>query len=270
MCASFFINPRANPELRSLYQITLVQPLQISLPDYFYKVMTILSEHFSFTYSALMLPDSRKDSLRVEGLFGIERELHAKGCPMRPGTIGKAVQTRQPLVIEDISQEPLYEGSTKDPKWGETLQSPLLCFPLITDDEPVGVLIVNSLYGPRNEFTEDFQFLSILSALLAPTIKQYQIQKEDGLLRSGRSKSRSTRLEDVLSEKLGEVLHRIDPDVESKTKMCLLDDIIAVVEKILIRSALEKVDNVQVAAAQLLGINRNTLRKKMKDLKIKV
>jgi DNA-binding NtrC family response regulator len=37
----------------------------------------------------------------------------------------------------------------------------------------------------------------------------------------------------------------------------------------LIRSALEKEDYVQVAAAQILGINRNTLTKKMKELKIK-
>ena len=270
MAASFFINPRSNPELRSLYQITLLQSLQTPLPDYFYKVMTVLSEHFSFTYSALILQDARKDYLRVEGLYGIEKDLHPKACAIRPGILGKVLQTRQPMVIEDISQEPLYEGIAKDPKWSEKIQSPLLCFPLVAEDEPIALLIVNSLYGPRSEFTEDFQFLSILSALLAPTIKQYQSQKEDGLLRPGRSKSRSTRLEDVLGEKLGEVLDRIDPVVESKTKMCLLADIIAVVEKILIRSALERVNHVQVAAAQLLGINRNTLRKKMKDLKIKV
>ena len=72
-----------------------------------------------------------------------------------------------------------------------------------------------------------------------------------------------------LKERLVEVLNKIDPYVEAKNKMCLFDDIIAVVEKILIKSALVRVGHVQVAAAQLLGINRNTLRKKMKDLKIK-
>jgi two-component system nitrogen regulation response regulator GlnG len=49
----------------------------------------------------------------------------------------------------------------------------------------------------------------------------------------------------------------------------IFDDIIRVVEKILIKSALERVDHVQITAAQLLGINRNTLRKKIKELKIR-
>ena len=76
-------------------------------------------------------------------------------------------------------------------------------------------------------------------------------------------------MEEILEERLKEVLNKIDPYVESKHRMGLLDDIIALVEKILIKSALAKVGFVQTAAAQLLGINRNTLRKKMKDLKIK-
>jgi DNA-binding protein Fis len=76
-------------------------------------------------------------------------------------------------------------------------------------------------------------------------------------------------LDEILEERLAEVLNKIDPYVESKAKMGLFDDIIALVEKILIKSALKRVNYVQIAAAQLLGINRNTLRKKMKDLKIK-
>jgi Fis family transcriptional regulator len=51
--------------------------------------------------------------------------------------------------------------------------------------------------------------------------------------------------------------------------MGIFHDIIALVEKILIKSALRRVDHVQVAASEFLGINRNTLRKKMKELKIK-
>jgi DNA-binding protein Fis len=100
-------------------------------------------------------------------------------------------------------------------------------------------------------------------------IKNYLVKREEPFPLSGKSKAKTFHLEEILGEKLTEVINKVDPYVESKNKMCLFDDIIAIVEKILIKAALTRVGNVQVAAAQLLGINRNTLRKKMQDLKIK-
>ena len=264
----FPVNPRSNPELRSLYEIALLpQPNQ--LQDYFLGVMAILSDYFSIGYSALLLQDSQKDSLHVEALYGIEREAHPLNCSGRKGMIGKVLESRQPTAIHNLSQEPLYEEMMKGAKRIEKIRSPLICIPLITDDEPIGVININSLYGPENEFAEDFQFLSILSAILSPAIKNYQVKRNEPLQRTGKPKVKSSLLDEILEERLSEVLNKIDPYVESKAKMGLLDDIIALVEKILIKSALKRVNNVQTAAAQLLGINRNTLRKKMKDLKIK-
>ena len=48
----------------------------------------------------------------------------------------------------------------------------------------------------------------------------------------------------------------------------LYDRIISEVEKVLIQKTLEQVGGVQIKASKILGINRNTLRKKIKDLKI--
>jgi len=268
MSSAFFINPRANSELRSLYEIILL-PQQNHLEDYFLGVMAILSEYFSMKYSALFLQDSQTDSLRVEALYGIEGEIHPSSCSRQQGTMGKVLESRQPMVIHNLNQEPLYEEMIKGQKRLDKIQPPLLCIPLVTDDVPMGVINMNSLYGPRNEFIEDFQFLSILSAILSPMIKNYQQKKGKFLPKDSKSSTRSYLLDEILEQKLGEVLFKIDPYVEKKTKMGIFDDIIRVVEKILIKSALERVDYVQINAAQLLGINRNTLRKKMKDLKIK-
>jgi len=48
----------------------------------------------------------------------------------------------------------------------------------------------------------------------------------------------------------------------------LYDRVMAEVEKALIKKTLDHVDGVQVKASKILGINRNTLRKKIKALKI--
>lgn len=268
MSSTLFANPRSNPELRSLYEIALLpQPNQ--LQDYFLGVIAILSDHFSIGYSALILQDSQKDSLHVEALYGIERETHPLNWSGRKGTIGKVLESRQPMAIQNLGQEPFYAEWTKGTKRIEKIRSPLICFPLIANDELIGVININSLYGPREELSEDFHFLSILSAILSPVIKNYQVKRNEFLQKSLNPKTKSPLLDEILEQRLAEVLNKIDPYVESKAKLGLLDDIVALVEKILIKSALKRVGNVQTAASQLLGINRNTLRKKIKDLKIK-
>ena len=269
MSSTSYINPRSNPELRSLYEIILL-PQQNHLRGYFLGVMTILSDYFSIKYSALFLKDSQRDSLHVEALYGIEKEIHPLACSSEKGTMGKVLESRQPMVIHNLNQEPFYEEMMKNQKRIEKIQTPLLCVPLMTDGEPMGVINVNSLYGPRNEFVEDFQFLSVLSAILSPAIKNYQPRKGGAFAIESKPKTKSHLLDEILEQKLAEVLNKIDPYVETKTKMGVFDDIVRVVEKILVKSALEKVDHVQVAAAQLLGINRNTLHKKIKELKIKL
>jgi DNA-binding protein Fis len=172
-------------------------------------------------------------------------------------------------VIHNLSQEPLYEEVAKGIRKIEKVRAPLLCVPLVYGEETIGVVNINSIYGPRHEFTEDIQYLSTLSAVLAPVIKHYQVKKNEALQKAGKMKSKTPLLDELLEEKLAEVLNKIDPYVESNAKMGVYDDIISVVEKILIKSALRRVGHVQIAAAQFLGINRNTLRKKMKELKIK-
>jgi Fis family transcriptional regulator len=268
MSSTFSTNPQLNPEMRSIYEITML-PQQNQLQDYFLRVMAILSKYFPIGYSALILQDPQKDALYVEALYGMEKEIHPLICSSRKGIMGKVLESRKPMVIQNLTHEPLYEEFVKETKRVDQIQSPLLCIPLIAEGEPLGLINISSLYGPKGELVEDFQFLSILSAILSPVIKNYLGKKKEPPQRSGKPKTKSSLLDEILEEKLTEVLNRIDPYVESKNKMGLFDDIIALVEKILIKSALKRVDHVQTAAAQLLGINRNTLRKKMKDFKIK-
>jgi len=75
-------------------------------------------------------------------------------------------------------------------------------------------------------------------------------------------------LGDLLERKLIRTLNGVDTELEFDCG--LFHDVMSIVERILITMALKKTNNVQVAAAQFLGINRNTLRKKIKELGIKI
>ncbi len=255
MSSTFFVNPRTNPELKSLHDILSLSPPR-QLQDYFLGIMAILSEYFPIGYSSLLLQDSQKEILRVEAVYGMERENHPSTCSNRKGTIGKVLESKQPTAIHHLHLEPLYEKMMKEGRKTDRIYPPILCVPLLAKNEVFGLLLINSLYGVRDQLNEDLQFLTLLSAIVSPVIQGYRL------------KSHPSYLDEILEEKLNEVIRKIDPYVETKANMGIYYDIISLVEKTLIQSALKKMNGVQTVTAQFLGINRNTLRKKIKELKI--
>ena len=221
--------------------------------------MAKLSEYFSIEHSALFLYDPEQDLLTGEALYGLGKEDHLRGYVQRKGVIRRVFESCQPIVIQDRGQEPFYQK----------IKPPILCVPILADHAPIGVLAANPFYGGKGELTEGLQFLSILSVILSPTIRHFQASKPEPLARPEISKLKFSLLGESLEKKLIEIVDKLAPYAEPEAHIAILDDIVAVVERILIKSALEKVGYVQLSAARLLGMNRNTLRKKIRDLKIK-
>ncbi len=98
------------------------------------------------------------------------------------------------------------------------------------------------------------------AVLLSPNIV---LGTED--LQLPRTKGKKTSIEDIITEKLEPFIDRITPGTNQE----LYDTLMPFMERPLIKLVLKKTNFNQVKAAEMLGINRNTLRKKIKDLNIK-
>ena len=75
------------------------------------------------------------------------------------------------------------------------------------------------------------------------------------------------RVEDMVEEKLEEIVTILGSDEAGKSR--LYDEVLSMVERVLIRIALRRSNNIKMTAAAFLGISRNTLHNKMVKLKIK-
>ena len=74
-------------------------------------------------------------------------------------------------------------------------------------------------------------------------------------------------IEDVIEKKFEEIVTVLGSGKDNKLK--LYDEVLDMVDRCLIKIALRRSDNVKSAAAEFLGINRNTLHNKMIKLNIK-
>lgn len=64
-------------------------------------------------------------------------------------------------------------------------------------------------------------------------------------------------------------LERYFKDLDGESPTAIYDMVLRMIEKPMIETVLHKAEGNQTTAAEMLGINRNTLRKKMQQLRIK-
>jgi len=64
-------------------------------------------------------------------------------------------------------------------------------------------------------------------------------------------------------------LERYFRDLDGETPSAIYDMVLRIIEKPMIETVLRQAEGNQTNAAEMLGINRNTLRKKMQQLRIK-
>jgi len=73
-----------------------------------------------------------------------------------------------------------------------------------------------------------------------------------------------------ISESVRKSLERYFKDLDGEKPRSIYDMVLKNVEKPMLETVLDKAEGNQTIAAEMLGINRNTLRKKIQQHKIKV
>jgi GAF domain-containing protein len=97
---------------------------------------------FSAKAATVFLYDSETDELVFEAVAGAgSQTLIGERIPSSTGIAGWVLVTRQPLVLEDVTQDPRWGGQAIAEKTGYTPKG-LMAVPLIHEEDSVGVLQV--------------------------------------------------------------------------------------------------------------------------------
>ncbi len=246
-------------ELDILYRISeLVQSVHTS-KERFLHIMEILDDSFGERYGTLTLLSPSRKGFLLEVAFG-DPSLH-EGClqGLNHAIIEEVLAHAHPMAFSRMTQKPLSSPS-RSPAEKDVA---LLCMPIVNNTRAVGVMSTNPFYRDTLSFDRDIRLLQVIACT---AFQNAPLPGDDSL--SSREPKGDPPLDKILERKLGLMIEKVDPRTESRC--ALLPDIVSLVEKIVIKWALRRHNGVQTGTAVFLGINRNTLRKKMKDLNIHV
>lgn len=197
------------------------------------------------------------------------------------GVISRILEKGQMAAVLDGGESLWgYDGKGKSvPKRGNV---PFLCGAVKVQGTVAGILGVDHFYEDPAPVTEDLNFLEEICSLVGDAIsmrkaiasenralleENWSYRKELETLGKTLPKVRKRiSLTEILEERISRMISEMK--VDPRSNGCLYNEVLNVVERTLLKSSLEKTKHVQLKTARFLGINRNTLRRKIKELGI--
>lgn len=249
-------NPSAG-ELDLLCKVADIVRSADTSRERFLGIMKTLDETFGKRYGALTLLSPLGNRVLLEVAFGDPSG--EQGCiqGLHPATIHEVLRRAHPMAFHRTTQKPM-------PIPSRSLQekdASLLCLPIVTNARTAGVIGTTALYRDTVSFDRDISLMRIIACM---AFRDAPLPADDH--HPTKEPRVDPPLDEILEGKLKQMIEMVDPHTE--TRCALLPDIVNLVEKIVIKWALRRHHNIQTATAHFLGINRNTLRKKMKDLNV--
>jgi transcriptional regulator with GAF, ATPase, and Fis domain len=268
--------------LRSLYEIAKVLGSSLDLKEIYPKILVLLSVFMGMKRGGISLLNPESTEWEMAASHGISaEEIKRRKDYFGSGIAPRILEKGQMAAVTDGGESAwFYEGRGK--KAPDRSGILFFCSPIKVQGMIIGLLGVDHLYDEPVPVTEDWNLLGEICDLIGEAIsmrkafsaenralleENWNFRKELETL--GRSLPKARKripLTEILEERISRMI--ADMKVDPRSNGCLYDEVLHVVERTLLKSSLEKTKHIQLKTARFLGINRNTLRRKIKELGI--
>ncbi len=136
------------------------------------RILTILQSHFRLDHVAILLLDQETQALRVRSHLGWNEGAPERHFASGEGVVGAAAQSKNPVLVADVS---------KDPRYIKTVDSAKseLALPLVVRDEAIGVLDCQSdrLGAFDPETIELLRIFSVQASVAIENARLYSLEQ---------------------------------------------------------------------------------------------
>ncbi len=219
-------------DLTCLYEITRELASSFVLSDCLAKAMKLLSEIKVMENGTVTIVNPITGKLEIEVAHGLTAEGRKRGkYKIGEGITGRVVSSGEPIIVPHIAEEPLFLNRTRSRGDINDQNRSFLCVPIKDGKRVIGALSIDRIYmeGIGNQAHKDLQFLTILSSIIAQTVKRVQIvnREKDHLktenLKLKRELSEKNKINDIIgnSSRMQDVYEMVHRVVDSNATVLL-------------------------------------------------
>lgn len=267
---------------RTLYEIARIINSALSIEEALPQVLRVLAKQMGIKRGGIIWWNIENNKWEIGAAHGISgEEMKRRKDYFSQNIIETLMEKGQMAAILNKGADIwFYDDRTKN--LPPRVHISFLCAPIKIQGTITAIIGVDHLFAEPIKITEDFLLMEEICQLIADGLKirkamaaeartlleeNWIFRKElEALGKSVPNAARKIPLTEILEERISRMITEMKVDPRSNGH--LYEDVIKVVERTLLSSALKKTKYVQLQTARFLGINRNTLRRKMKELGI--
>ncbi len=163
--------------LSTLLEVSQALAGTVDLKSALHRVLEILSKHHGALRSMVTL--LHNGELTVEASDGLDPASRAVKYRLGEGITGRVVETGKPVVVPQVSSEPMFLGkAARRPELAREELS-FVCVPIIMSRKTVGALGVDMKFKRDRDYERSTKFLGIVSSMIAQALKVQQSIEEE-------------------------------------------------------------------------------------------
>ena len=136
-----------------------------------FRVLEMLERHHDVVKAVFAFRDRDTDELAIEAGIGITAEGMRSRYKLGEGIIGRVVLSAKPIVVPDVSREPLFLNRAARRRSLQGLATSFVCVPVLYGRTAIGALGVEVGLQQDREYDELARFLEIVAAMTAQAVK---------------------------------------------------------------------------------------------------
>jgi Nif-specific regulatory protein len=134
-------------------------------------VLEILGRVHGALRSTVTLLREGTPELYIEASAGLSTAGQRVHYRVGEGVTGRVVETGKPVVVPQVSREPLFLNRAGQRRFSPTAEITFFCVPMLINHKPVGSLSVDMVFDKDRDYNRDVKFLGVAASMMAQAIK---------------------------------------------------------------------------------------------------
>ena len=161
-------------EIRKLS--TLVETSQalsgtFNLKAALHKVLEILERHHGAIRSAVTLFNDDSGAVEIEAAVGLTTDGQRARYQLGEGITGRVVESGKPIVVPQVSREPLFLNRAAQRKELHQQELSFICVPIVLNRKSIGALGIDLRFKKDRDYDRSVKFLKVVASMIAQAVK---------------------------------------------------------------------------------------------------